>query len=211
MREEQLTMPATLNPYAHIDGYEIFRRAIVDSDEMAWVEGIARYRALLVLWASRSVPMASISERGEDIADQAVSRAWATLSPVCFERFPTLAAVLAYLRTCVTTTIIDCARGEQVRARQAQAFEAGDIATPEQIIMAHHDQQALWKIVLANVQSELERVVLIETFVYDQPPRAILTRYPQLFASANDVYNTKRNLFERLKRCPELRHMYQEI
>jgi DNA-directed RNA polymerase specialized sigma24 family protein len=203
-------MQAPLNPYAHIDGHELFRRAIVEGDELAWSESLRRYRALLVFWASRCAAKASIGEHGDDIADQAISRAWTALSAVCFDRFPNLAAILAYLRACVGSAVIDCARGQQAAERLAQVYEERQVATPEQIAIEQHDRQALWRIVLANVQNEQERVVLVETFVYAQPPRAILARYPQLFADAHDVYNAKRNIFERLKRCPELQHLNQE-
>jgi hypothetical protein len=203
-------MQTPLNPYAHIDGHELFRRAIVHRDEMAWSESVRRYRTLLVYWASRSAAKASIGECDDDIADQAISRAWSALSTVCFDRFPNLAAILAYLRACVASAVIDCARGHQADERLAQVYEQRPVATPEQIAIEQLDRQALWKIVFSNVQSEQERVILLETFVYAQPPRAILARYPHLFSSAHDIYNAKRNIFERLKRCSELQHIYQD-
>ncbi len=52
-------------------------------------------------------------ESCEDLADRALARAWAALSPKRFAAFPSLPALLAYLRTCVTTTAIDAARDEQ--------------------------------------------------------------------------------------------------
>src|SRR5262245_44443638 len=112
-------MQAPLNPYAHIDGHELFRRAIVERDEMAWSEGMRRYRTLLVYWATRSAAKASVGECGDDIADQAISRAWTALSAACFERFPNLAAILGYLRACVASAVIDCARGQQATERLA--------------------------------------------------------------------------------------------
>jgi DNA-directed RNA polymerase specialized sigma24 family protein len=203
-------MQAPLNPYTHIDGHELFRRAIVQGDELAWAESVRRYRALLVYWASRSAAKASIGECGDDIADQAISRAWSALSTVCFDRFPNLAAILAYLRACVASAVIDCARDQQAAERLIQVYEERQVATPEQIAIEQYERQALWQIVLSNVQNEQERVILIETFIYALPPRAILARYPQLFTSAHDIYNAKRNVFERLKRCAELQHMYLE-
>ncbi len=203
-------MQAPLNTYADIDGHELFRRAIVDGDELAWAEGVARYRALLASWARRCAASATIGERGDDIADQAFSRAWAAISPERFEQFPTLASLLAYLHSCVRTAVIDCARGERSAERLAQTIEVGEVATPEQIAVALCERQALWEAVCGVIQNEQERVVLIETIVHCQPPRAIMQSYPQLFASAMEVYSAKRNLFDRLKRCPELQQMYLE-
>ena len=202
-------MQAPLNTYADIDGHELFRRAIVDGDEVAWAEGVARYRTLLVSWAKRCALSAAIGEPGDDIADHAFSRAWAALSPDRFDQFPTLASVLAYLRACVTSAVIDCARGQQSAERLARALEVDDVASPEQIFVQLAEREELWAIVYGIVQNEQERVILIESFVHGLPPRAILARYPQLFTSAVDVYSAKRNLFERLKRCQELRQIYQ--
>ena len=204
-------MQAPLNTYANIDGHELFRRAIVDGDEVAWAESVARYRALLVSWAKRCALSAAIGEPGDDIADHAFSRAWAALSPDRFDQFPTLASVLAYLRTCVTSAVIDCARGQQSAERLARAIEVDDVATPEQIFAVLAEREELWGIVHGIVQNEQERVILMESFVYGLPPRAILARYPQLFTAVVDVYNAKRNLFERLKRCQELREIYQGL
>jgi DNA-directed RNA polymerase specialized sigma24 family protein len=203
-------MQAPLNTYADIDGHELFRRAIVDGDEIAWAEGVTRYRALLVSWAKRCAASAAIIEPTDDIADQAFSRAWAALSPARFEQFPTLAAVLAYLRSCVASAVIDCARGQRSAERLAGAIEIDDVATPEQIALVQCERRDLWEIVHSIIQSEQEHVIMLESFVYGQPPRAILAFYPRLFANVDEVYSAKRNLFERLKRCPELREIYQD-
>jgi DNA-directed RNA polymerase specialized sigma24 family protein len=165
---------------------------------------------LLVSWAKRCAASAAIGELGDHIADQAFSRAWAALAPARFEQFPNLASVLAYLRTCVTTAVIDCARSQHSAERLAQAIAVDAVATPEQLVIARVDRQALWEIVHSTIQNEQERVILIESIVYGQPPRAILARYPELFANAGEVYSAKRNLFERLKRCAALQAIYQE-
>jgi len=192
------------------DSYELFRRAIVERDEQAWIESATRYRPLLAAWASRCSASAALTESYDDLADQAFARAWSALSPERFASFPTLAALLAYMRACVTTTVIDHARSPVSRERIEQSIQAEEVATPEQLIMDQFQRQEIWRLAEAAIASEQERVVLRETFVYDLPPRAILRRHPDLFADAHTIYITKRNLFDRLQRCPELRQMYQE-
>jgi DNA-directed RNA polymerase specialized sigma24 family protein len=203
-------MQAQQSGQAIQDGYELFRRAIMERDEQAWAESAARYRPLLAAWASRCSVSAATVESYDDLADQAFARAWSALSPARFASFPNLAALLAYLRACVTTTVIDCARSELSRERVEQAVEAGEVATPEQVVIEQFQRQEVWRITRSLVSSEQQRVVLLETFVYDLPPRAILLRHPTLFTDAVEIYTTKRNLYERLKRCPELRRLYQE-
>jgi DNA-directed RNA polymerase specialized sigma24 family protein len=199
--------PSTQNQQ---EGYELFRRAIVEHDEQAWIESATRYRPLLAAWASRCSASAALSESYDDLADQAFARAWSALSPERFASFPTLAALLAYMRTCVTTTVIDRARSELSRERMEKSIQGDEVATPEQLILDQFQRQEIWRLAEGAVASEQERVVLYETFVNDLPPRAILRRHPDLFADAHAIYTTKRNFFERLQRCPELRQLYQE-
>ena len=203
-------MQAQQSRQSQQDGYELFRRAIVERDEQSWIESAARYRPLLAAWASRCSASAVLTESYDDLADQAFARAWSALSPERFASFPTLAALLAYMRACVTTTVIDHARSELSRERIEQSIQAEEVTTPEQLIMDQFQRQEVWRLAETAISSEQERVVLRETFVYDLPPRAILRRHPDLFADAHVIYTTKRNLFDRLQRCPELRQVYQE-
>jgi hypothetical protein len=89
--------------YAGLDGYELFRRAIEERDEQAWAESARRYRGLLIFWARGCIARTTISECCDDIADYTFTRAWAALSPERFAGFSTLAALLGYLRACVST------------------------------------------------------------------------------------------------------------
>jgi len=203
-------MQAQQSGQSQQDGYELFRRAIEERDEQAWIESATRYRPLLAAWVSRCSASAALTESYDDLADQAFARAWSALSPERFASFPTLAALLAYMRACVTTTVIDHARSELSRERIEQSVHADEVATPEQLIMDQFQCQEIWRLAESAVASEQERVVLRETFIYDLPPRAILRRHPDLFADAHSIYTTKRNLFDRLQRCSELRQVYQE-
>ncbi len=203
-------MQAQQSGQSQHESYELFRRAIVERDEQAWIESATRYRPLLAAWASRCSASAALTESYDDLADQAFARAWLALSPERFASFPTLAALLAYMRACVSTTVIDHARSELSRERIEQSIQADQVATPEQLIMDQFQRQEIWRLAETAVANEQERVVLRETFVYDLPPRTILRRHPDLFADAHTVYITKRNLFDRLQRCTELRQVYQE-
>ena len=79
----------------HDDSYDLFRRAVQERDADAWATIAARYRYLLVFWAAKCPTTQSAGEHCEDIADRALARAWAALSPERFGAFPNLAALLA--------------------------------------------------------------------------------------------------------------------
>jgi len=188
--------------------YELFRRAILHRDEEAWAAIHARYRRLLITWTSRCGAQMYTHEAAADLADQALSRAWFALTPEHFAAFPTLAKLLSYLRVCVTTTVIDCARARAVSDRAQQVVPFADDATPEQLALAEIDRAALWQMAVDLAETPAERVVLIESFVNEHPPRAILSRHPRLFPNIAAVYNAKRNLFARLRRSENLRCLY---
>jgi hypothetical protein len=181
------------------EGYELLRRAIVERDEQAWAESVARYRPLLAAWAARASARARIGERCEDIADQAIARAWAALAPERFAAFPSLGALLAYLRACVTAVVIDGARAQAAHERIAQRLVASAPQSPEQIVLERIGRAELWRLVSSVAETRQERAVLVESLVYDLPPRAILARHPELFADVADVYTVKRRLLRRLR------------
>jgi hypothetical protein len=182
------------------EGYELFRRAILERDAQAWAEIHRRYRPLLMTWAYRSSARLQTGEGCDDIADQALARAWAALTPERFAEFASLARLLSYLRSCVASTAIDCARAEASSQRATSAADVHYTATPEQIVLADIDRADLWRRAIELTAGPAERVVLIESFALDLPPRSIHTRHPQLFADVADVYSVKRNLFARLQR-----------
>ena len=193
------------------EGYELFRRAIVERDSDAWAESAARYRRLMLSWARDSSIRMAVGESYEDLADHALARAWMALSPARFANFPSLGAVLAYLRACVTAAVVDCARAEAARERMIGKLEVGEAASPEALVLQGLDRAELWRLVGELTHDEQERIVIVESFVFDLRPRTILARHPELFADIDAVYAAKRNLLARLKGCRLLREMFEEL
>lgn len=188
--------------------YQTFERAILAHDDTAWSEINTRYRPLMICWASRFRASVAIDEFNEDIADQALARAWSALAAQRFEAFPSLAALLAYLRQCVRSTVMDCARAQHSRTRLLQSIASETPINPEEVVVDTNEYAELWSNISALAKTPAEQVVLVESFVYDLPPREIAQRHPQLFSSVAAVYASKRNLLERLQRNEELRERY---
>lgn len=191
--------------------YELFCRAIVQHDGDAWVAIYARYRLLLIAWAHQNSASELVGESCADIADQAWARAWAALTPARFADFSTLASLLGYLRTCVSTTIIDMLRSK-ASAERARSMQSLDMAAgPEHGVLADLDRTMLWRLALGLLNNSAERVTLIESFAYCLPPRAIQARHPDLFPDVTAVYSTKRNLLIRLQCNHEIRRLHEEF
>lgn len=191
------------------NGYDLFYRAIAEHDDDAWREIAVQYRSLLVAWARRAAARASVCEPPEDIADQALARAWIALSNAPGCGFPTLAAALGYLRTCVTAVAIDTARAQAARARLELQLEVGSPPTPEQEVLDDLSHGEVWQLASRVVGCEQERVVLHDSVVLGLASREIVALHPRLFDTVDEVYRAKRNLFSRLQRHPELRRMWE--
>jgi DNA-directed RNA polymerase specialized sigma24 family protein len=194
----------------HQDGYELFRRAVVDRDADAWAEISVSYRAMMVAWARRCHVADLSGECYEDLADEALARAWKALSPERFAQFPNLAALLGYLRTCVMAAAIDAARARTSYERMAERMEHSASAAPDQLVLEQLDRTELWQLANSLVASEAERVVLLERYVLDLPPRVIQSRHPGLFPDVRRIYETIRNICDRLRRNQDVRRAYAE-
>src|SRR5258706_13532291 len=168
-----------LTPIVDTDdaGYALFHEAIVDRNADSWAAISVRYRPLLMSWVNHCSASTWIGESSLDLADQALARAWVALTPACFGKFATLAALLAYLRTCVTAVVIDCARAQTARTRMQQKLDANAVATPEQILIQDTECIELWQFVRRVTVTTQERTILYESFVMDRPPRMILARH----------------------------------
>ena len=196
---------------AERDAYNLFQRAIEERDSDAWAEIVARYRPLLIAWANKFGAALRTGERCDDLADQALARAWMALSPKHFAKFPCMGALIAYLRTCVMTTVIDIERAQVARERMCYRLDVVGAATPEQIVLEELERAELWHLVSGLVETEQERVVLVERFVYGYQPHAIQLRHTNLFADVSMVYRARQNLLARLGRNSQLRSAHQQL
>jgi DNA-directed RNA polymerase specialized sigma24 family protein len=192
------------------DDYELFRQAIVEQDADAWAAIAERYRRLFMRWISRCPSTDASGECYDHLADEALARAWRALSPERFDNFPSLAALLAYLRTCVVATIIDAARHRAAYDRLSQCVEPYGNLVMEEHVLARIERAELWRIAMCVAVSEAERVVLYERFVLDLPPRLILVSHPTLSPCIKAVYSTLRNLCDRLGRDKEFVQHFAE-
>ncbi len=192
------------------DGYELFRRAVVEQDADAWGEISISYRNMMIGWVRRCHAAEVTGECCEDLADEALARAWKALSPERFTQFPSLAALLAYLRTCVMATVIDAARARTSYERMAARIDHGASVPPDQLVLEQLDRAELWELASSLVVTEAEQVVLLERYMLDLPPRVIQSRHPALFPEVRKIYETVRNICDRLRRNQDVRRVYAE-
>jgi len=187
---------------------EIFRRAVCDRDQQAWVAVFAQYRGMVLAWVRRH-PISGSTREGDDYwVNRTFDRFWTAVGPERFGDFPTMAALLRYLKLCAHSVLLDemrargAARSEELDDRVTESVETPDVADVAIGQLAADD---LWAVIVAELQDEGEREVAYCCFVLDLKPREVRERHPQLYATMDDVYRIKRNVLDRLRRNARIR------
>jgi hypothetical protein len=189
--------------------YELFRRALVEHNDVAWEHIYVQYSSLIESWVRRSGAFASSGESGEYFVGAAFMRFWRSVS-ARFDQFPTLASLLHYLQLCAGSVVID-----SVRAQSWAEMVPEETIPTGQTFRLSPDEEAtervvceeFWVYINSQLNSEAERVVIFRSFVLGMKPFDIYHEHHDLFQNVNDVYNVKRNVLGRLSRNPELRRL----
>src|SRR5579864_2538515 len=184
-------------------GLELFRRAVQDADEGAWQAIIEVYRGLLVAQAGRPVVRGLVLEDDAFCVDRAFQRFWRASQNGRVHEFNDLAAILKYLKMCLASVLLDAAR-----ATRRRGWVSIDEVPPETCVSADPAAQVvsrlaggeLWAAINTELVNPQERLVARLSFVSGLSPREILARHPEKFQDVFDVYRTKRNMIERLRR-----------
>jgi len=195
-------------PYDARFAHELFRRALVERDEIAWEHVYTHYSPLVESWVRRSGAFVGSGESSEFFVGAAFTKFWRAVSPERFATFATLAALLSYLQLCTGSVVID-----SVRAQSWAEMVADDSLPADQTPRASADDEAIdrvsraefWRYIDTQLHGDAERAVVLGSFVLGMKPGEICDQRPDLFASVGDVYNIKRNVLSRLSRNPELR------
>jgi len=164
--------------------YALFQRAIAERDQAALNEIFQQYSPLVDSWVQRTPAFAASKEGSEYFIVAAFSRFFLAITAERLSSFPSLAALLSYLRSCVTAAIVDFVRA------QPQATSPAEIP----------QSQALWDHINAQLQNEAESVAIHSSFHMGRTPRQIYELRPDLFSSLAEVYQVKRNVLQRLAR-----------
>ncbi len=197
-------------PYEDPYAFELFRRAIVESDQGAWSALYTLYQMLVRSWIHQHLPPAH-AEAGDQLVNEVFYRLFHAIDATRFGQFRSAPGLLAYLKTCASSAVTDYLRSQ--RAHQAEEpmddldYEVV-LADPAEEMMAQLHAQEVWEIIGAAV-NERERLVLQVICMLGWPARTLLHLYPALFSTVEEVYTTKRTVLERLRRNRQLQAAYR--
>jgi DNA-directed RNA polymerase specialized sigma24 family protein len=192
--------------YAH----ELFRRALVERDDLAWEYLYSQYRSLAERWVRNNAALSGSYEPVEHLVDEAFTRFWQAIPAERFEDFPTIATLLRYLQLCTGCVVIDSARAQtaaRIATEKLSPLEENYQQSPDELVVEQFSREQLWQYIASQLNSEAERVIIYDSFVNGMKPGALYNAHRDLFASVNEVYVLKRNLLDRLSRDPGLRDL----
>jgi hypothetical protein len=185
-------------------GLELFRRAVCEHDDRAWTAIFDQYGGLVRAWLQRHPAWLSVDDDADYCVNCTFERFWVAVDSDRFASFPSLAAVLRYLKLCAHSVLLDALRVREGTRRLscvqqvAEMRASGDAMAPCDGVMANE----LWNAVVAAAQDEKEILVARLCLVLGMKPGEVYALHPERFADVVEVYGTKRNLLDRLRRNP---------
>ncbi len=190
--------------------YELFRRALVESDQQAWTYVYQLYSPLVDGWVRRSNAFGSTGESSEYFVAAAFTKFWRAVSPERFASFPTLGSLLHYLQLCAGSVVIDSVRSHawsDMLPQEAASEKRVPQHSPDEEALNRVARNEFWRLIDQHLNSQQERVVLYASFVLGMNPREIYGRRSDLFADVREVYSVKRNVLARLGRNQHIRRL----
>lgn len=183
--------------------FALFRRAIAGGDELAWSGLYDLYHAVVEAWIARQAPAQSHEDR-EVLVNECFAKFYRSISPEKLKRFPSVRALLAYLKTCARSVTLDYRRAQQAHWRE-EPLEFTDqegpvLDDPADLVATQLEAQELWQVIWREATSAQERLIIQVVCVLGRTPRQLQQSYPLFFPTIEDVYRIKRNLLERLRR-----------
>jgi hypothetical protein len=194
--------------HADVFGLELFRRAVCGSDCLAWDGLVTLYRPLVLANLRRHPAWAARCEKDDNYwVTRTFQRFLMAVKPHRLPWFPTLSSLLAYLKLCAHSVLLD-----EVRA--AHASRLSSLEEVPQELAVYHDvanevvdelsRRTLWEAVMAELHGGKERVVACLSWIRWMKPVEIYASHPELFDGVAEVYRIKRNVLERLRRSERL-------
>jgi DNA-directed RNA polymerase specialized sigma24 family protein len=204
----EITQSLQKRPTGSAYAFELFRRALALRDERAWAGMYDLYHALVGSWIRRCAATTS-SEDLASLEHEVFARLYRSISPQRLQHFPSVHALLAYLKRCASSVATDHHRSYQTRRQREDMVDLIEQAEPAlddpaDLVLDQLAAQEVWHIIDGEVTCQDERLILQQVIVLGWPPREVQRCYPALFPGVRDVYRVKRNLLERLRRNRQL-------
>jgi|SRR2546425_4844445 len=178
---------------------EIFRRAMLQGDSLAWELLYRDFKSTMLRWLRQhpTRDAASRLDSEENYIVQAFERFWRAAAHNQQLEFGTLAAALRYLRACLNGTILDTLRTYS-RAKEKPLPAPGSPGEP--VVEDSDDNRELWQIIERILQNKHEQRLAYLLFHCGLKPREIVRYLPREFSDVQKIYSLTRQIIDKLQR-----------
>lgn len=194
--------------------YELFRRALKLQNQHAWESVWKNYRNLVSGWVRNNGSFETANMSVDELVTLSFEKFWhAICTGRTFDGFPSLQALLQYLRTCCASAVTDSFRRHKHERFLIDIDDALSLAgshRPEGQLIEDEERTLFWEKIQGLLQNESERLLIHSYFVIGLKPRQIQERYSGEFPAIQDVYRVKRNIMNRLKRADDLQDYWRD-
>lgn len=192
--------------------YELFRRAIIMKNELAWNRIYSQYERLVRHWVEHHAAFPTSGEEVQFFINRAFEKMWIGITPKKFADFDDLKSLLRYLQMCVHSVMVDFIRQKEykkiVDPLDAQTLNPpADEADAEDKVTKTLMGQAILDFLEEFIQDEREACIVEYMFIYGLKSRDVALQFPDIFSDVTEVYRVKENLLARLRRSDDLRQI----
>lgn len=196
--------------------FELFRRSIAERDQQCWAEIYQQYQKLVIRWTAEHIsPLQRIGDATvEEMVLDAFTSFWRAYTEDKLAKANGVGSVLMYLKSCVATSVAMARRKAERTIAQAEwdqfvvdsaTADSNNSARTDESVLAQIEHEQIWQIVESCCHDEKDQIIARLGLVSNLKPRAILEIHPDLFANAEEIYERRRNLKNRLRRNEELK------
>jgi hypothetical protein len=195
--------------------FEMFRRALAEQDQAAWVGVFETYRAEVVGWVKARIVWMGKKIPSDEL-QALVNRAFAGFAealakPGRIANFSTLKSILQYLKACAHSAVREYTRSiSRFQASAHDPSQPPDNSSMAAQVIRDECQKAIRQRVLALVKSKKERIIYQCVYELHLRPRHIFERYQEVFTSIQEIHRAKANFLKRLRRDPQMAALWRD-
>lgn len=182
--------------------FELLRRALAEQSDDAFTYVFQVYERSVTNWVYHHSRFALTGESAEFFTGAAFRAFHSALQGSKFERFPSLAAILSYLKMCVHTAIAQYLRDE-ARAVTTPLDDEGELpVTPD--LGERTDASELWEQICRLLPDERDRLLARCAFAQGLKPREICVAFRSHWSNEREVSVALYRIRRILRGDPEL-------
>ena len=195
--------------------FELFRRAIAEGNQVAWQAIHEQYGPQVNRWVKRAIDRLFdgilSSDFQEDFVSEVFLRFLRSYTTEKLAQAREIKSILAYMKTCAVTTVLDARRKMKHEQLSKTANEDADAEEKEVVETlpgpeARLQENETLQILRSRLKTEQEFIVMYAWIYLTLSPREVYAQYPGKFRDIDEVYQCKANVLARLKRDNDLRN-----